>query len=48
MKDNPIIIKKYFNFLSDKQFEQFSKLGKIYKDLNEKLNLISRKDISNL
>ncbi|MCP3659829.1 MAG: 16S rRNA (guanine(527)-N(7))-methyltransferase RsmG [Bacteroidetes bacterium] len=48
MKDNPIIIKKYFNFLSDQQFKQFSELGETYEILNDKVNLISRKDFSNL
>ena len=39
------IILKYFNFLSNNQKLQFEKLGLIYKEWNEKINLISRKDI---
>ena len=42
------IILKYFNSLSDVQAEQFSKLGTLYPEWNEKINVISRKDIGNL
>ena len=42
------IIFKYFNSLSDVQAEQFSKLGTLYPEWNEKINVISRKDIGNL
>ena len=37
-----------FPDLTDKQLEQFSKLGSLYKDWNTKINLISRKDIDSL
>lgn len=40
-------ITKYFN-LSDKQSEQFRLLGELYPEWNDKINVISRKDIDNL
>ena len=40
-------ITKYFN-LSEKQKEQFRMLGELYPEWNEKINVISRKDIDNL
>lgn len=42
------IILKYFPNLSDKQIEQFSALYNLYYDWNNKINVISRKDIENL
>lgn len=41
-------ILKYFPDLTEKQIEQFSKLEELYKDWNEKINVISRKDIDEL
>lgn len=41
-------ILKYFPTLSDKQRLQFSMLGDLYKEWNEKINVISRKDIDAL
>lgn len=41
------ILKKYFS-LSSVQQSQFSELGQLYKSWNEKINVISRKDIDNL
>ena len=38
----------YFPDLSEKQIEQFSQLGELYADWNQKINVISRKDIHNL
>lgn len=38
----------YFPDLSDTQKNQFAKLYDLYKDWNEKINVISRKDIDNL
>ncbi len=38
----------YFPELSNKQQEQFSQLSPLYKEWNEKINVISRKDIDNL
>lgn len=39
------IILKYFPNLTDEQKSQFQQLEKLYKDWNEKINVISRKDI---
>lgn len=41
-------ILKYFPNLSEKQIFQFSKLGELYSEWNDKVNIISRKDINNL
>lgn len=40
-------IKKHFT-LTERQEQQFAALGTLYPDWNEKINLISRKDIENL
>ena len=42
------IILKYFHNLSELQIQQFKQLGDLYKFWNEKINVISRKDIDNL
>ena len=42
------IILEEFPNLNDIQIEQFSKLKKIYSDWNNKINIISRKDIDNI
>lgn len=42
------IILKYFKNLSDRQKEQFADLYDLYTDWNSKINVISRKDITNL
>ena len=47
MQDASIIF-KYFPQLSEKQKEQFTQLGPLYEDWNNKINVISRKDIENL
>lgn len=39
---------KYFPDLTDLQKEQFTALGRLYPEWNEKINVISRKDIDNL
>lgn len=41
-------ILEYFPHLTDKQIEQFKALQTLYEDWNQKINVISRKDISNL
>ncbi|MFV5684084.1 16S rRNA (guanine(527)-N(7))-methyltransferase RsmG [Flavobacterium sp. GB2R13] len=41
-------ILKYFPYLTDIQKEQFAKLDLLYHDWNEKINVISRKDIDAL
>lgn len=42
------IILKYFPNLTDLQKEQYAKLLPLYADWNDKINLVSRKDIDNL
>jgi 16S rRNA (guanine527-N7)-methyltransferase len=42
------IIQKYFPDLTDKQKQQFAALGKLYEEWNEKINVISRKDVDNI
>lgn len=39
---------KYFSNLTDIQIQQFKMLGVLYPEWNEKINVISRKDIDNL
>lgn len=41
-------IKRYFKNLTDTQISQFEALDTLYRDWNEKINVISRKDIDNL
>lgn len=45
MKSSLELITKYFSGLSEQQMKQFSLLEPFYKDWNEKINVISRKDI---
>lgn len=45
MNEGTSLILKYFPQLSEKQIEQFDKLGPLYTEWNKKINLISRKDI---
>jgi 16S rRNA (guanine527-N7)-methyltransferase len=42
------IIAKYFPDLSNDQIEKFKKLEGLYKDWNQKINVVSRKDIDEL
>ena len=42
------LISKYFPNLSQEQIEQFTRLEGLYKDWNEKINVISRKDVDAL
>lgn len=42
------IIKKYFPELTENQLRQYDLLMRLYPEWNEKINVISRKDISNL
>ena len=42
------IIQKYFPDLSEKQIEQFTMLESLYGEWNEKINVISRKDMESL
>jgi 16S rRNA (guanine527-N7)-methyltransferase len=42
------IILKYFSAFSDEQLKQLGDLWQLYRDWNEKINVISRKDIDSL
>jgi 16S rRNA (guanine527-N7)-methyltransferase len=42
------IILKYFSDFTPHQLQQFEALGSLYKEWNEKINVISRKDIDSL
>ena len=42
------IIRKYFPDLTHTQEQQFAALGVLYPEWNQKINVISRKDIDNL
>ena len=42
------ILFKYFSEFTDWQLQQFQALGKLYKEWNSKINVISRKDIDSL
>ncbi|HUM98608.1 MAG TPA: 16S rRNA (guanine(527)-N(7))-methyltransferase RsmG [Chitinophagaceae bacterium] len=42
------IISKYFSDFTAHQLQQFEKLSSLYKEWNEKINVISRKDIDSL
>ena len=42
------LIQKYFPDLSELQIDQFSKLDELYKEWNEKINVILRKDMDSL
>jgi len=46
--DGVEIIEHYFPKLTTRQREQFKMLGPLYKEWNDKINVISRKDIENL
>jgi len=41
-------LSKYFDSLSELQIRQFKKLGELYPEWNEQINVISRKDIDKL
>jgi 16S rRNA (guanine527-N7)-methyltransferase len=42
------LIQKYFSDFTDKQLQQFAALENLYNEWNEKINVISRKDIDGL
>lgn len=42
------ILKKYFPDLSPEQLSQYKKLSQLYRELNENVNVVSRKDIENI
>jgi 16S rRNA (guanine527-N7)-methyltransferase len=41
------LIKQYFPEITEKQLEQFELLFPLYQEWNEKINVVSRKDIEN-
>ena len=41
-------IKRYFPNLSETQLEQFKAIAEVYKDWNQKINVVSRKDIDEI
>jgi 16S rRNA (guanine527-N7)-methyltransferase len=45
---NHKIISEYFPGLSESQLDQFAQLSRLYTEWNQKINVISRKDIENL
>ncbi len=45
---NSAIIFHYFPSLSEKQMDQINQLGSLYKEWNDKINVVSRKDIENI
>jgi 16S rRNA (guanine527-N7)-methyltransferase len=45
---NSSIISGYFPFLTEIQTRQINQLGELYKDWNDKINVVSRKDIENI
>jgi 16S rRNA (guanine527-N7)-methyltransferase len=47
LQDSTIIF-NYFPSLSNIQREQINQLGSLYKDWNDKINVVSRKDIENI
>ena len=42
------LIEKYFPQLTEKQKAQFAQLGELYREWNEKINVVSRQDIENI
>ena len=42
------LIEKYFPKLTNEQYVQFESLNALYHEWNQKINVISRKDIDNL
>lgn len=42
------LISHYFPQLTEKQKNQFAQLGNLYREWNDKINVISRKDVDNL
>lgn len=48
MEMNAALIKKYFPEITEQQENQFDQLLPLYKEWNEKINVVSRKDIENL
>jgi 16S rRNA (guanine527-N7)-methyltransferase len=47
MEDSIVLLQSYFS-LTEKQIALFEKLGELYREWNQKINLISRKDMEHL
>ncbi|MEZ4947349.1 MAG: 16S rRNA (guanine(527)-N(7))-methyltransferase RsmG [Cyclobacteriaceae bacterium] len=47
MQDTTLLL-KYFPALTPTQISQFDKLGLVYREWNDKINVVSRKDMDNL
>ncbi|MCB0491227.1 MAG: 16S rRNA (guanine(527)-N(7))-methyltransferase RsmG [Cyclobacteriaceae bacterium] len=47
MQDTTLLL-KYFPALTPPQISQFDKLGLVYREWNDKINVVSRKDMDNL
>ena len=45
---NPEIVSRYFKELSENQLSSFVKFGRLYEEVNSKINLVSRGDLENL
>ena len=48
MQHEVSLIKKYFPDITPEQADQFGRLGDLYKEWNDKINVVSRKDIEQL
>lgn len=46
--ESAAVIQKYFPEISEKQLTQFQKLGELYKEWNDRINVVSRKDIEHI
>ena len=46
--DSVTLIERYFPNLSQEQREQFSRLGEVYQEWNNKINVVSRKDMEHI
>jgi 16S rRNA (guanine527-N7)-methyltransferase len=42
------LVKQYFPGLNEKQYRQFDELPKAYQDWNDKINVVSRKDVAQI
>jgi len=42
------LIESYFPDLTETQRKQFSQISEVYKDWNQKINVVSRKDIDEI
>ena len=47
-RDISRVIRQHFPFVTDVQIEMFERLPSLYEEWNEKINVVSRKDIENM